>query len=146
MFSIFRKKIDEYKKLKYLAYHDTLTKVYNRNWLNENINGIKLKYVYFIDINNLRKINKNGHTFGDKYINKCIKSIILTNGDIIMRYAGDEFILFSNTKNKIKTGELFSVGMCEFKNKNSIHIADKRMIKSKLFLKINHRGINNAIL
>ena len=130
-----RKKIAEYKELRYLAYHDTLTGLLNRNWLYKNITDIKLKYVYFIDINDLHTINKQGHTFGDDYINKCVKSIILNKTDVIVRYAGDEFILFSNIENKVETNILFAVGECEFINNNSINIADGKMMKSKLLWK-----------
>lgn len=130
-----RRKIAEYKELRYLAYHDTLTGLLNRNWLYKNITNIKLKYVYFIDVNDLHTVNIQGHTFGDKHLNKCVKSIVLDNTDVLVRYAGDEFILFSDIKNKIETIDLFAVGMCEFIDSNSINIADGKMIKSKLLWK-----------
>lgn len=72
MFFRFRK---ELKELKYLAYHDSLTNLLNRNWLKKNIEKINYKYVYFIDINNLHNINKNGHSFGDEYIKMITYSI-----------------------------------------------------------------------
>ena len=73
--------IKEYKELRYLAYHDSLTKLYNRNWLYKNIDSIKRKYVYFIDINDLHEINKAGHTFGDKHIIKCVDAIKTAKND-----------------------------------------------------------------
>ena len=123
--------LKEYKKIKYLAYHDSLTGLLNRNWLYENINFIKTKYVYFIDINDLHIINKNGHTFGDEYIKKIISSI-KHNGTLV-RYAGDEFILFSNYINEINTNEFYSVG-CSFVSKTieeSIKESDSKMIENK---------------
>jgi len=134
-----KRKIAEYKELKYLAYHDISTGLLNRNWLHQNIINIKLEYVYFIDINGLHTINKQGHTFGDNHIDKCIKSITLNKGDIFIRYAGDEFILFSNIKDKIETNVLFAVGVCKFINSNSVNIADGEMIKSKLLFKSEKR-------
>lgn len=65
MFSRIKRLYEEYKELKYLAYHDTLTGLLNRNWFYKNINNIDVKYIYFIDINNLHEINKKGHSYGD---------------------------------------------------------------------------------
>jgi len=73
--------------LKYLAYHDSLTGLLNRNWLYKNIDQIKAKYVYFIDINDLHKVNEKGHTFGDEYIKKVIATI--KHNGTLLRYAGD---------------------------------------------------------
>ena len=67
--------IKHWKELKYLAYHDSLTGLLNRNWLYKNIDQINTKYVYFIDINDLHKVNENGHTFGDEYIKVAIATI-----------------------------------------------------------------------
>ena len=121
----------EYKELEHLAYHDSLTGLFNRNWFNKNIDQIKSKYVYFIDINDLHKINECGHTYGDEYIKKAI-STIKHNGTLI-RYAGDEFILFSNFKGEVDTNDYFSVGISETGNclMSSIHIADTEMLKAK---------------
>lgn len=125
--------IREYRELQYLAYHDSLTKLYNRNWLYKNINTIKTKYVYFIDINDLHEVNKVGHTFGDDHIIKCVEAIRRTKPDYLVRYAGDEFVLFTDNSNALHSNELFSVGKCEVGECLSIaiNIADSRMLKSK---------------
>ena len=128
--------IKEYKELRYLAYHDSLTGLLNRNWLYKNIDKIKCKYVYFIDINDLHTINKAGHTFGDKHIIKCVEAIKTAKNDYLIRYAGDEFILLTDAT-ETKTNKLFSVGKYKVNDclKNAINIADRRMIKSKLIWK-----------
>jgi len=127
------KLIKEYRKLKYIAYHDLLTGLLNRNWLHQNIDNISAKYVYYIDINNLHVINKKGHSIGDEYIKDCINTIKLDKTDILIRYGGDEFILLSNTRNKIITNDIFSVGMSIYDNNliETIHHADTEMIHSK---------------
>lgn len=137
--------IREYKELRYLAYHDPLTKLYNRNWLYKNINKLKRKFVYFIDINDLHKVNKAGHTFGDKHIIKCVDAIKTAKNDYLIRYAGDEFILLTNTTD-LKTNELFSVGKCKIKEcvNESINLADAEMLKSKSLWK-SERGRRNKI-
>jgi len=125
-----------YKKLKWLAYHDSLTGLLNRNWLYENMHTITHKYVFFIDINDLKEVNKRGHTHGDEHIKNVIYEISLhiVCNDILIRYAGDEFILFTNEIN-LETCDLYSVGYAKiFKGleiKYSIIEADSNMIKNK---------------
>jgi len=137
MFSRIRKKINEYKELRYLAYHDSLTGLLNRNWLNANKISIKHSYVYFIDINNLTEVNKLGHTFGDEHIINVVKHITKSSEDYLVRYAGDEFILFSNSKDIIKTNTLYAVGMSKNNGDltDAIMVADMKMIESKKKLK-----------
>ena len=61
----------ENDKLKKIIYKDSLTNLFNRRWLEENIGKISFKYIYFIDINNLHEINsKYGYARGDFYILK----------------------------------------------------------------------------
>ena len=129
--------IKHWKELKYLAYHDSLTGLLNRNWLYKNIDQIKTTYVYFIDINDLHKVNENGHTFGDEYIKEAIATI--KHKGILLRYAGDEFILFSDVENEIETNKYFSVG-CSVVSKSiedSIKDSDSKMIASKKLYKIS---------
>jgi GGDEF domain-containing protein len=132
MFSRIKKLYEEYKELKYLAYHDTLTGLLNRNWFYKNINKIDVKYIYFIDINNLHEINKKGHSYGDEYIKEAI-STIKHNGTLI-RYAGDEFILFSDYENEVTNNKYYCVGVSEVNGNiaDSINVADTNMLKSKL--------------
>lgn len=127
--------IKYWKELKYLAYHDSLTGLFNRNWLYRNIDQIKSNYVYFIDINNLHKINENGHIFGDDYIKEAI-STIKHNGTLV-RYAGDEFILFSDFENEVETNKYFSVGCSVVSTsiKDSIKESDLKMIANKKLYK-----------
>jgi len=138
MLSRIKKRIQEFKEIKYLAYHDALTGLLNRNWLYKNMNDILLDYVYFIDINDLRKINEQGHTYGDKHINEIVNSINTIDNEILIRLAGDEFILFSNRNDAIKTNKLISVGCCKIDDldlRTAINLADTDMIKSKERLK-----------
>jgi GGDEF domain-containing protein len=134
--------IKQYRELKWLAYHDSLTGLLNRNWLYKNIDKINAKYVYFIDINDLHKINKNGHTLGDEYIKKAIATI-KHNGTLV-RYAGDEFMLFSDFEDEVATNDYFSVGVSIILNsiEDAIKEADSKMIANKKQLKLI-RGKND---
>jgi len=80
---------------------DSLTKVYNRKWMGENLihdgeffyNGVLM----FIDLDNFKIINNDhGHIIGDKvlqYLSAFLRSSL--KGMDIIRYAGDEFIIIS---------------------------------------------------
>jgi len=127
----------QYRELRWLAYHDSLTGLLNRNWLYKNIDQIKAKYVYFIDINDLHKVNENGHTFGDEYIKKAIATI--THNGTLLRYAGDEFILFSDFENEVETNNYFSVGVSIISNsiEDAIKDSDSKMIASKKRVKLS---------
>jgi diguanylate cyclase (GGDEF)-like protein len=135
MFSRIKNFIKEYKELKYVAYHDTLTGLFNRTWLNKHIHSIKKNNVYFIDINNLHEINKKGHSTGDLYIKNIVKSIkiMLSDDDIFVRYAGDEFLIFSDNRSLVKSSEMYTVGQSfvVFSIEAAIVNADIRMIEQK---------------
>lgn len=139
MFSRIMRAYREYQELKYLAYHDALTGLLNRNWLYKNLDKIRTKYVYFIDINDLHTINENGHTFGDAYIKMVVGTLIAqTNSDdTLIRYAGDEFLLFSDYENRIETNPLFTVGCSSIITCVQIAIqeADWKMIENKRLYK-----------
>lgn len=131
-------KTKEYCQLRRLAYHDALTGVYNRNWFNENKYNIEKRYVYFIDINDLFKVNKeHGHDAGDKHIINASEMMRKYDDDILVRYAGDEFMLFSDYKDSVTNNDIFSVGRSLIKNDidMAIYRADKNMLKSKRIFK-----------
>jgi len=97
--------IDEQKrneeKIKYLSFHDELTGLYNRRYLNNEIERLKDSRRYPIsiivgDLDKLKIINDNyGHNVGDYCIKKSAEIIqsILRSEDIIARTGGDEFII-----------------------------------------------------
>lgn len=94
----------ELDSLEYKATRDPLTGVYNREitikkidkYINGNKNG---KHVLmFIDFDDFKKVNDNhGHLHGDKVLTHVIESIksVFTEGEIIGRIGGDEFVVFS---------------------------------------------------
>lgn len=88
-------------KLETAAYHDTLTKVFNRHygmetltqWMGEGISFI----ICFVDMDNLKYVNDNfGHSEGDKYILKVVDVLRgFSENTLICRLGGDEFMLLS---------------------------------------------------
>lgn len=94
----------ELEALEYKATRDPLTGVYNKEVtikkIDKYINGSKndKHILMFIDFDDFKKVNDNyGHLLGDKvlvYVIGRIKSVF-SEGEIIGRIGGDEFIVFS---------------------------------------------------
>jgi diguanylate cyclase (GGDEF)-like protein len=103
-FAIF-KDITAYKikenELRYLSFHDGMTDLYNRTFMEEELNRLDTERqlplsVVMGDINGLKIINDSyGHQKGDELLCK-IASILKDNfrrEDIISRWGGDEFLV-----------------------------------------------------
>ena len=94
-----RKKSEE--KIKYISLHDSLTGLYNRNFLDEEISrfdkGRHLPIsIIMADLNGLKLVNDTyGHSVGDEML--IAAGNILNNTcrqeDIIARWGGDEFVI-----------------------------------------------------
>jgi diguanylate cyclase (GGDEF)-like protein len=128
--------IKKLRELEYLAFHDDMTKLRNRHFLFREIDVMKFKFMYFIDINGLKKVNENGgHFAGDTHIRKIVKEIksLLSVNDVFIRYAGDEFIVLSNDDNKLTSTILYSVGKSKTTKKlvPTIKKANKDLIDKK---------------
>ncbi len=86
------------KELQYLSFHDSLTGLYNRTYINEfEINNVADKYltVFAFDIDRLKYVNDNfGHSEGDKLISGVANIIknAFRETDIVARIGGDEFV------------------------------------------------------
>ena len=87
-----------------MAYHDSLTGLYNKNSYNAKINELQNYIenelplelaVIMIDINNLKYINDTyGHRLGDDYIKGCCSIIAkCAAGTSTYRIGGDEFVV-----------------------------------------------------
>ena len=97
-----REKIEE--QIKYIAYHDNLTNLPNRRFLNEQINHAialtkrmeKMLAVMFMDLDNFKLINDTmGHSAGDKMLVAVSDKLVtsLRESDFIARIGGDEFVI-----------------------------------------------------
>ncbi len=83
---------------------DHLTGTFNRHYLHKIENTIKLKdfYMALIDLDHFKRVNDiYGHDAGDevlKVFSQRLKSI-LSRDDILIRYGGEEFLLFLSKRN-----------------------------------------------
>lgn len=93
------------RQLRYLATHDVLTQLPNREHFYELLNQAIVKSretntkvaIMFLDMDKLKTINDNyGHLIGDKLIKSAADRIkkLLRSSDVLARQSGDEFILF----------------------------------------------------
>ena len=148
--------LSEYKTATFI---DGLTKVYNRAYLERNLDklckGYSTKSIAMLDIDFFKKINDTyGHQMGDevlKYFANLIKNT-LRKDDIVIRYGGEEFLIFmpntvkneayivlTKLKNILKNDKnkplefTFSAGISDGGETISemINIADERLYKAK---------------
>ena len=148
---------------------DTMTGLYNRagfynfaeDMLREMKDNNSNSFMLFIDLDGLKRINDTlGHEMGDSYI--CSMGEILKKeksiNDLVMRYGGDEFVIFGSTDDESEVKKLIgriesdmkeysfgdnaypleaSIGMSFFKAceiddiKRFIHDADEKMYELK---------------
>ncbi len=92
------------EQLEFLAYHDILTGLSNRNLLLETINQnidtpeakTKKFALLFIDLDNFKNINDGlGHSIGDMVLVEASKRLrdTIKEADCVYRFGGDEFII-----------------------------------------------------
>lgn len=102
--NVIKKKEEAEGSLQYLAYHDELTGLPNRNLLINRIDhSIETAYrnkeqlgVLFLDLDRFKTINDSlGHTIGDKLIKQVSIRLLQTlrKEDTISRNGGDEFVV-----------------------------------------------------
>lgn len=131
----YEKLINSEKELQYLSFHDSLTGLYNRTYLNEMLHICKdAKYlaVFMFDIDKLKYVNDNfGHAEGDKLIlsasniiKKCFRE-----SDIVARIGGDEFIAILPDCD-IEMAEIFRQRLNEAIAIHNNNLSEKHLILS----------------
>ncbi len=103
------KRLNREEDIKYFGFHDSLTGLYNRDYIEEEIkrlnNSRQLPIsIIMADVNGLKLINDTfGHNDGDQLLKKICNTIDETSRqeDILGRWGGDEFlVLLPNTSKK----------------------------------------------
>lgn len=88
-------------KLEYMVYHDPLTDIHNRLFMNEAFDQIESDNLIhigllFIDLNNFKQVNDTlGHRKGDDIlveVTRILETLVKDKG-VICRFGGDEFIV-----------------------------------------------------
>jgi diguanylate cyclase (GGDEF)-like protein/PAS domain S-box-containing protein len=89
------------KEIKFLLFHDELTGVYNRRFLEEELERLDTSRqlplsIMMIDVNGLKLINDSfGHHIGDSLLKKVAANLKagVRKEDIVARFGGDEFAI-----------------------------------------------------
>ena len=94
---------EQFQEIYKLAYTDTLTGCYNRNYYNYSSKftyAIDECYVLYVDIDGLKKVNDElGHAEGDDLIRSVANQLRqLYGAREIIRMGGDEFIVIFDTE------------------------------------------------
>lgn len=95
-----RKKQED--RIKYISFHDDLTNLYNRTYLEEEIYRLDVERklpisLIMADLNGLKMVNDTyGHSIGDKVLIETAKILrtACRKEDIVARWGGDEFVIF----------------------------------------------------
>ncbi len=111
----------------YLSYHDSLTTLFNRRYIEERINQIEAMESYPLsiilgDINGLKIVNDVlGHYEGDRFLIEASKILMEScrQSDIVARWGGDEFLILLPNTNAAET-EL----ICENINKRCAELTN----------------------
>lgn len=101
-------KNEKQKKIEYLSFHDHLTGLYNRRYVEAMLKKLDVKWnlplaVMVLDVNGLKLINDAfGHEMGDRLL-KAVAGImkkVCREDDIVGRMGGDEFYILLPKTNK----------------------------------------------
>ncbi len=96
----------ENQQLQQQAFHDPLTKIYNRNYFEEALTREVQRCrrtaepvaVIFSDLDNFKNLNDTyGHPFGDHVLREVAVVIqgVLRNSDVFARFGGEEFVVLA---------------------------------------------------
>ncbi|WP_422484998.1 diguanylate cyclase [Gudongella sp. DL1XJH-153] len=102
------------EKIEYLSFHDELTGLYNRRYIEDAIKRLDTSRnipftVMIVDMNNLKLTNDIfGHEMGDRIIREAAKLLneTLRADDIIARTGGDEFLILLPKTSAKEAGEI----------------------------------------
>lgn len=92
------------QKMRYLATHDAITGLRNRNWLRDHLGAVlararrhnALLGLLFIDLDGFKRINDDfGHDAGDAVLSEGARRLTscVREADGVIRFGGDEFVI-----------------------------------------------------
>ena len=115
--------------IRYMANHDSLTNLPNRNYLRKRLPQAislakrqkRLLCMLFVDLDRFKPINDNyGHEIGDIVLRKVAQRLteILRSSDSVCRLGGDEFVILLESAKTVEGAELVADKAIERLNKS----------------------------
>jgi GGDEF domain-containing protein len=132
----------------YLAYHDSLTGCFNRNYYEKVISkkyNNKQVTIAYIDVDDFKQFNDYfGHDAGDKALSSIARHLIGCTYDPVVRMGGDEFLIVSNESEEVIINYLsyikfISFGVCIKEIKDNFLQSIKRAEKDMYAMKRSHK-------
>ncbi|MCV6587794.1 MAG: EAL domain-containing protein [Marinobacterium sp.] len=110
-----RKQQEEH--MRYLALYDGLTRLPNRHNLQQQLDSAiqrcerngQMLYLMFIDLDDFKKVNDSlGHAAGDGLLVAVTERLrnLITEGEVLARYGGDEFLVLLDNSTSSRAHEL----------------------------------------
>ncbi|HWQ30746.1 MAG TPA: HD domain-containing phosphohydrolase, partial [Negativicutes bacterium] len=101
IFRDFTERKEKQERIEFLSFHDQLTGLYNRRFLEDEMRRLDCKRnlpltLVMLDVNGLKLINDAfGHAMGDKVLQRAaaIMQQECRENDVIARFGGDEFVI-----------------------------------------------------
>ncbi len=104
-----RERNEAIEKMEHMAFHDSLTNLYNREYLHmyfaEQLQKFSQKYVYvaiyYIDLDEFKNINDTlGHDAGDQVLIKASRILLraASSDSCVYRLGGDEFLIIKGVR------------------------------------------------
>ena len=125
IFRDFTEKKEKINEIKYLSYHDHLTGLYNRRYIEDSLTRLDTRRnlpftIMSVDVNGLKLTNDAfGHEMGDKLLISCGEMLreVCREDDIIGRMGGDEFMILLPSTDEVAAQKI----------KERIEIASKKI-------------------
>lgn len=119
-------------KLMFMAYHDSLTTLPNRRYLNKEfphlIEKAKVRYesiaIVYLDGDNFKEVNDvYGHDVGDEFIRHFSKALMksISLDDLVVRVGGDEFVLVLTNLSRNEELQLEQIQAVIERVRNELH-------------------------
>jgi len=129
---------------------DPLTKIFNRNYLEEISSLLRLENyaIAMLDLDKFKTINDiYGHKCGDYVLAKSAKIITesLRNDDIVIRFGGEEFLILLHVRGDARS----AISMCERIRKNienTTFIFDEQEIYVRISIGLNTHPVEAKYL
>ena len=126
---------------------DSLTGAFNRNFFFTKLDLTNFQggRLYFVDLDNFKQSNdRYGHIYGDRLLRRFAKDLQACLGveELLIRYAGDEFVIVAQKAIQLRSKQLFSQGYATIRGTNKRRLleqADRAMYRDK-----NRRNIKTV--